>query len=134
MPNLKFNDIVHLGLSVSNLDASIKWYEQVLALQLVNKMDLADRSVAFVVNSSTGLVIALAQHSQGIKGDFNEMRTGLDHIAFGVESKDDLDAWESHFSSLRVVHSPVSHMEIGSVLVFRDPDNIQLEMFWRNPS
>lgn len=134
MSDLKFNGIAHFGLSVSDIAASTKWYEQVLGLQPINKMDLPERNIAFLVHSSTGLVVALAQHNQGVNGDFDEMRTGLDHLAFGVDSKEDLDTWESHFSSLNVVHSPISHMEIGSVLVFRDPDNIQLELFWTKPN
>lgn len=133
MPNPEFLGVSHFGLSVSDIDKSAKWYEQVLGLQPINKMELPNRTVVFLVHSSTGLVVGLAQHSENIKGNFDEMRIGLDHLALAVGSKDDLDVWESYFTSLNVTHSPVAHIDMGSVLTFRDPDNIQLELFWRNP-
>ena len=30
--------------------------------------------------------------------------------------------------------SPIAEMSIGSVIVFRDPDNIQLEFWYSNPT
>jgi catechol-2,3-dioxygenase len=64
---------------------------------------------------------------------FDERRSGLDHVGFAVERRDDLDAWQARFASLDVVHSPVADTEVGSALVFRDPDHIQLEMWWSRP-
>ena len=38
-------------------------------------------------------------------------------------------AWWSRV--LGVTHSPITDREYGSVLTFKDPDGIQLEMFYR---
>lgn len=58
----------------------------------------------------------------------NETRTGLDHVSFGVAQRADLDTWAEHFKKLSVSQSPINDQEGYAVLVFRDPDNIQLEL------
>jgi glyoxylase I family protein len=60
---------------------------------------------------------------------FAETRTGLDYISFAVSSRVELEAWERRLAELGVTHSPIADRPYGSVLVFRDPDNIQLELF-----
>ncbi len=60
---------------------------------------------------------------------FDEFRTGLDHFAFGVSSLAELEAWEGALQARRIEYTPIAETPIGSVIVFRDPDNIQLE-FW----
>jgi glyoxylase I family protein len=55
--------------------------------------------------------------------------TGLDHAGFVVPSRSDLVAWQDHLESNGVVRADVADKPYGSVLVFRDPDNIQLELF-----
>lgn len=56
-----------------------------------------------------------------------------------MPSRSDLEAWQSHLEAHGVVRSatadkpstqpPIADEAYGSVLVFRDPDNIQLELF-----
>ena len=63
---------------------------------------------------------------------FDESRTGLDPISFGVADRAGLDAWASWLDHLGIEHSGVIDTDKPmpySVLVFRDPDNIQLELF-----
>ena len=65
--------------------------------------------------------------------------TGLDHAGFVVPNRSDLEAWQDHLESNGVVRadvadkpltqSPIADEPYGAVLVFRDPDNIQLELF-----
>ena len=59
-------------------------------------------------------------------------RAGLDHLAFAVADREELDAWAARLTDAAVVHSPVTAANSvpgAAVLVFRDPDNIQLELF-----
>ena len=61
-----------------------------------------------------------------------------------VPTRDDLVAWQSHLEAHRVVRakaadrpltqSPIADEPYGSVLVFHDPDNIQLELFSPPPA
>ena len=64
---------------------------------------------------------------------FSEFRTGLDHLEFLVERRADLDEWVAHLDALGVAHSGITEPSYtrNAMLTFRDPDNIQLEFFWR---
>ncbi|OBG93645.1 glyoxalase, partial [Mycobacterium sp. E3251] len=59
---------------------------------------------------------------------FDEDRAGLDHIAFRVASKDELDSAAAHLDELSVTHEPVKDIGPSYILEFRDPDNIALEL------
>jgi catechol 2,3-dioxygenase-like lactoylglutathione lyase family enzyme len=50
-------------------------------------------------------------------------------VAFRVASQAELHAWEKELSARGIAFTPTAETPIGSVVVFRDPDNIQLE-FW----
>ena len=54
---------------------------------------------------------------------------GLDHISFQVPDRSALEEWAKRLDELDVAHSPITEAPYGTVLVFRDPDNIQLEFF-----
>ena len=54
-------------------------------------------------------------------------------MGFAVDNREALDAWQARLADLGVEHSPVEDTASGSVLVFRDPDQIQLEMWWTKP-
>jgi len=58
---------------------------------------------------------------------FSETRTGLDHVGFLVSGRTELEAWESRLTEFGVEHSPINDEQGFSVLVFRDPDSVQLE-------
>jgi hypothetical protein len=60
---------------------------------------------------------------------FAEARVGLDHIGWQVPNRDELSEWERKLDELGIAHSPITDAPYGTVLVFRDPDNIQLEFF-----
>jgi uncharacterized protein (DUF302 family) len=81
-------------------------------------------------HDASGLVVGLNQHRDSPDGPFDERRAGLDHVGFAVGRREDLDAWEERLTTLGVEHSPVADTEAGSALVFRDPDHIQLELWW----
>ncbi len=81
----------------------------------------------------SGIVLGLHHHDGNPGQSFDESRTGLDHMSFAVAGRADLDAWARWLDALDVANSgvvdtgdPMPH----SVVVFRDPDNIQLELFY----
>lgn len=82
-----------------------------------------------VMNVATGLTFGLIQHDVAEDGEFSEFRVGLDHLALAVGSRDELEKWVEHLDGCGVRHSEIHEMPYGSVVVFRDPDNIQLELF-----
>lgn len=61
-------------------------------------------------------------------GRFDENRVGLDHIAFRLTTRDELDSAAAHLDDLGVTHEPIKDIGPSYILEFRDPDNIALEL------
>jgi catechol-2,3-dioxygenase len=89
---------------------------------------------AVVMNiPGTAIFMGLDKHD-GHQGErFAEHRTGLDHLSFGVGRREDLDTWVEHLDGVGVDHSTINDVAQpfpAATLIFRDPDNIQLELTW----
>ena len=122
--------IHHLALTVTNVERSAAWYCELFGMVTVIGDDTHDVCYRVLAHPDSGMVIGLRQYPVTGSGDvFDEMRTGLDHVAIGVESTDELTAWEARLDEGGVTYTPATETPIGTVIVFRDPDNIQLE-FW----
>lgn len=119
----------HVAFTVRDADRSAQWYEDLLGMQVVLRGD--DEAVHFRVlaHPDSGWVVGVRQYPGREEGSFDEFRTGLDHFAFAVSSRAELEDWEQRLRESGVNFTPVAETPIGSVIVFRDPDNIQLE-FW----
>ena len=129
----------HIALTVSDLEASRSWYEQVFGLKYQMDAPHEGGFAQLLASETWDLVIVLHQHDAHDGKQFLESRTGLDHVGLGVPSRDDLVAWQAHLEDNGVVRaaaadrpltqSAIADEPYGAVLVFRDPDNIQLELF-----
>ena len=127
MPGIE--GINHITLTVTDVERSREWYESVLGFRTLNVLEIGGYRMVVLGDPRSGTVIALDRKS-GAEGDpFDETRTGLDHLSFTVRDIDELRAWRAHLERLGVPHSPMAEDPFGLVLVFRDPDNIQLELF-----
>jgi catechol 2,3-dioxygenase-like lactoylglutathione lyase family enzyme len=123
--------VSHLGLTVRDLRASETWYCRVFGLERVHS-ERGDHSESVSLRDpATEFVISLRHHFGSGSARFDETRTGLDHVSFGVLDRRGLDEWEERLRDLRIEHSPVTETEFGWMLVLRDPDHIQLELFCR---
>ena len=75
-------------------------------------------------------LFGIHQHPAPTSSDaFNELRPGLDHVAFGCANRAELESWEKRLNELGITHGGVVDAPYGSGLSFRDPDNIALEFF-----
>ena len=131
--------IHHLGLTVRDVDASAAWYEEVLGFRRVGEFTASGgaRRKVFLRHDGLQARLGLTQHRHGSQDAFDQTRAGLDHLAFTVADRGELDAWAARLADAAVVHSPVTAANSvpgAAVLVFRDPDNIQLELFAEPPS
>jgi glyoxylase I family protein len=129
------DDIHHLGLTVRDVDASACWYEDVLDFHREGDFNAPDgtRRKIFLRHDRLRIRLGLAQHRGGSGEVFDETRVGLDHLAFAVSTRAELDDWAERFTARGVAYSPVAFANSiagAAVLVFRDPDNIQLELFF----
>ena len=126
----EIHGVHHLALTVRNMEKSTYWYEDLFGLTKVAEMEEPPgRPVHLYMHPGSKLFFGFHTHSENEGEDFNEFRTGLDHIGFGVESRADLEAWKLRIEERGIEHSPIAERDYGSVLVFRDPDNIQLELY-----
>lgn len=131
----EFTGISHLELSVTDAEKSAGWYAEVLGLKRLRRSESADYVVEMLLHPPTGMVVGLLQHNTPTADQFDERRPGLDHVGFAVTERAELDMWQQRLADLGVPHSPITDSPSGSgtALVFRDPDNIQLELWWTRP-
>ena len=129
----------HLALTVTDLEASVRWYERLFSISYRMEGPHEGGTGRLLADDEWRFVIVLHRHDANEKELFVETRTGLDHAGFGVPTRADLDAWQLRLQEFGVklsqaadrplTQSPIVDTPYGSVLVFRDPDNIQLELF-----
>ncbi len=120
----------HVSLSVTDHERSARWYEEVFGFTTIEKLDEPAYAESVMLHAS-GAILCLQQHRTNPGHPFDPSRTGGDHVAFRVASREELERWTARLADLAVVYSPVADRSYGSVLCLRDPDGIQLELFWR---
>jgi glyoxylase I family protein len=119
----------HVAFTVRNADRSAQWYGDLLGMQVELKGDEDTVQFRVLAHPDSGWLIGVRQYLGREGGAFDEFRTGLDHFAFAVRSRAELEGREQTLREAGVAFTPIAETPIGSVIVFRDPDNIQLE-FW----
>ncbi len=126
--------IAHIALTVRDLPTSVDWYRDVLELPLIAEFAEDGRMRRKAVLGNETIRLGLVQHSAASDRAFDETRIGLDHLAFAVPSGD-LEHCAARLDRLGIPHSPIAPSTLQPdlrVLVFRDPDAIQLEFFETN--
>ena len=132
MPEL--TGVQHVALTVSDACSSAGWYARTLGLRVVAEFaeDGGDRYKIILADPAGRLTVGLVEHRGAAAERFDERRPGLDHLAFTVAGRAELDAWAARLDALQVPYSPIAAARLdprNAVLVLRDPDNVQLELF-----
>jgi catechol-2,3-dioxygenase len=121
--------ISHVDLTVSDCERSAAWWQDVVGLTLVNRVSGETFEARSLVHAS-GFAVTVMTHESTVElGRFDERRTGLDHLAFRVANGDELQRWAAHLDAKGVPNTGIVDIGYGPTLVFRDPDNTQLELF-----
>ena len=120
--------ITHVAVTVTDLGVSEAWYTKVLGVKPVLDEDTGPfRHVVYLLGNT---LLGLHGFPEMASTEpFNERTPGLDHIAFGVASRNELVEWAARLDELSVAHGGIVDASYGSGLSFRDPDNIALELF-----
>jgi glyoxylase I family protein len=139
MPHVTQPHLHHLAITVTDLDASVQWYESVFDVHPILDIPHPGGVGKILAGSDRQLMFALHRHDANDGSRFTEIATGLDHAGLAVPSRHDLELWQDHLEANGVARadtadkpltqSPIADESYASVLVFRDPDNIQLELF-----
>ena len=128
----------HVRLTVTDIARSRAFYERVFGFTVAYEAppEDSDQSTKDALGFLFGGVIysfgpgnLLGLRPVAQTGDaFDEDRVGLDHLAFRLSSKDDLDAAVAVLDELGIRHDGPKNLGVMWILEFRDPDGVALEL------
>jgi len=127
---MEVNGMAHVILTVSDLQASLPFYEKLLPF-LGMKPVIDTSEMFYCVGGRTAL--GIMQADEKYRGEkFIQRRVGLHHLCFRARAREDIDAAHQSLREFgaKIVHAP----EEGSwapgyySVLFEDPDGIRLEL------
>lgn len=121
----------HVGLNVSDIERSKRFYQSVFGFAVVNESTRDDRRFVFLGDGAGRVVLTLWQQSDGT---FATDRPGLHHLSFMVSDIARVREAQARLTALgaHIYHNGVvPHSEGGQSggVWFDDPDGIRLEIF-----
>ncbi|CAN5653997.1 VOC family protein [soil metagenome] len=128
------SSIAHIRLTVTDIERSRQFYESVFGWPVLIEMPegLDDATRAKYDFLFGGVIYDMGHGLIGLRpvahDRFDENRAGLDHLAFMLDSKADIDAAAAHLDELGIAHESIKDIGPAWILEFRDPDNIALEL------
>ncbi len=129
---VKYNGINHLAMATGDMDATIRFWRDLLGMRLIAGVGENPYKLYFFEISQNDMIaffewdrvepLELKDHGFPVKGPF-----GFDHVAIGVESDDDLLELRGKLEAAGFwVSEIMNHGFIHSVYSF-DPNNIPIE-------
>jgi catechol 2,3-dioxygenase-like lactoylglutathione lyase family enzyme len=123
-----FPAVTHVAVTVTDLGRSRPWYERLFGAAPV--LDEDTGPFHHVVWLLGGTLYGIHQHANPSSAEpLDELRPGLDHVAFACANRAELETWQQRLDELGIAHGGIVDAHYGSGLSFRDPDNIALEFF-----
>jgi catechol 2,3-dioxygenase-like lactoylglutathione lyase family enzyme len=119
----------HIGINVNNIEVSKKFYIELFDFEVIFEETKDDRKYMFLGHNGE-IVITLWEQSNK---EFSTDTAGLHHLAFQVDSIEDLIVFEKKLELLnvkKIYDKIVSHAEGADSggIFFYDPDSIRLEV------
>lgn len=120
--------LIHTMIRVSNLESSLKFYREVLALTPCHRLDFPDFSLVYLRNDEADVELELTWN-KGREQPYTH-GDGYGHVAVVV---DDLAAHHAALVQAGYEPMPVKAFEVGSTLLARfffvvDPDGYKIEV------
>src|SRR5919205_2150973 len=128
MTTTTFPPLTHVALTVRDLSASVPWYEALLDAKPVLDEDTDPDFHHTVYLLGDGTLLGLHQHGRPApEGDFSEFRVGLDHVAFGVADRAELEKWARRLDELGIAHGEIKDASYGPGPGLPDPGGVAPE-------
>ncbi|GHD98995.1 VOC family protein [Streptomyces alanosinicus] len=122
--------IAHTGLNVTDLDRSLALYRDLLGFTVLAEGKEDEQRWAMLGESGEAPLVTLWQQA---RGSYDSGRPGLHHLAFTVDSVEEVRRYETALraAGFDFAHEGVvAHREGGTSggIFFHDPDGIRLEI------
>lgn len=125
--------ICHLQINVSNLKKSTDFYD-ILLQELGWKKEMEEEDmIGYADNDNVWLFISQTEE-RFQKNRFHRKQTGLNHVAFWVDSREKVDQFYKFLNKYNIVilyGGPKEYPEYGEgyyAVYFEDPDRVKLEV------
>lgn len=138
MAAINSNGYAHVRLTVTDIARSKKFYDDVFGwpAQIDMSHEVNEAGTTEDPQKFYGGTVYLTPSGAlfGLRpvGDrtFDSTATGLDHVSFTVDSRDDLEAAVGALDELDIPHGEIIDLEGAglAILSFQDPDDINLEL------
>jgi catechol 2,3-dioxygenase-like lactoylglutathione lyase family enzyme len=138
MPIVKSSGYAHVRLTVTDIARSKAFYDRVFGwpAAIDASADVADpRKDGEPSNFFGGTIYQTPQGTLfGLRpvgsGSFESARTGLDHVSFAVDSRDELERAVRGLDEAGIPHGDIIDLtDAGlAILSFQDPDDINIEL------
>jgi catechol 2,3-dioxygenase-like lactoylglutathione lyase family enzyme len=124
-----FPGLTHVAITISDPSDSVPWYTRLIGAEPVLDEDTGPfRHIVYAIGDSL-LGLHVFPGVMPDNGRFHPYRRGLDHVAFGVQNRAELEKWQRRLDELGIEHGEIIDAPYGSGLSFKDPDGIALEFF-----
>ena len=118
---------LHTMIRVKDIDASLKFYTEVLDMELDKKKRLDDCWLYFLNDKEGTCQIELTYNDETPEGGY-EIGSGFGHFAFSVESLDDFSAKIENLG-YEYLYEPFDLNGKGTQIAFiKDPDGYEIEL------
>ncbi|HMI26750.1 MAG TPA: VOC family protein [Streptosporangiaceae bacterium] len=117
----------HVTLRVTDLSRARAFYEGVLGLEV--DQDFPGEKLRLRIGKTDRLVLHPPLPDTPSGDRFSEQRIGLDHLAIGVSSFQELERLAEVLHRNGVAVDRHNDPMGPAIVTFRDPDNIQWELF-----
>jgi glyoxylase I family protein len=111
----------HVALTVSDLDRSADWYTRILGMLELFREDGPIRRAAVYRFEDGGTSVGLVEYAESANDAFDPTVNGLDHLAFSVDSPQEMRAWAAHLERHGVAHSGPIEVPPGEILQLQRP-------------
>lgn len=118
---------LHTMIRVKDIDKSLKFYTELLGLELAKKLRLEDSTLYFLSDKEGYTQIELTYNNEGPEKGY-EIGTGLGHLAFEVDSMDEFTK-KLHALGYEYLYEPFNLPDHKLKIAFvKDPDGYEVEL------